>query len=102
MLIKLTLWERDKALYVHPDEVVTIAPCWRDSDASLVDLRSRKFHKVLGQPEEVHAQVFGAPISSADAVLLKQLLGILSQYCGETQTNEGAVDTLMRLVREAA
>ena len=100
-LIKLTLWQGGQPLYVLPSEVVTIAPCWRDHDAALVDLRSGKFHKVLGTSEETHTKVFGPAMPSADAALLKSLLGILSQHCGETQENEGAVDTLMRLVREA-
>jgi len=66
-LVKLTLWQGGQPLYVLPSEVVTIAPCWRDHDAALVDLRSGKFHKVLGTSAEVYAQVFGPPKAESEA-----------------------------------
>ena len=37
-----------------------------------------------------------------DAALGKQLIAILSHYCGERGDNEGAVETLNRILHERA
>lgn len=50
---------------------------------------------------EKEAQVFiGKRDSKHDPILLRQLLAILIKHCGERGDNEGAVETLERIVRE--
>ena len=41
------------------------------------------------------------PITEKDIETHKKLIKILSNHCGETGENEGAVDTLNRLIKEA-
>jgi hypothetical protein len=36
----------------------------------------------------------------SDVTLLNELLAVLIQHCGEKGDNEGAVDTLKRIIRE--
>jgi len=66
-LIELELWSGGEPLFVHPEDVRGIAPCWKDHDASLVDLRNGKYHKVLGTSREVHTKVFGPPKPESEA-----------------------------------
>jgi len=49
-------------------------------------------------PEQVVDQII---VNQEDSILCQQLIKILVQHCGETGENEGAVETLNRIIENA-
>lgn len=56
-----------------------------------------KYKKKVGQRKE---QLLKESVVRKNEELLEQLISILGNYCGERGENEGAVDTLKRIIKE--